>query len=169
MKLMYQLNFLAVEGMYKPHDNDGYLMEGFRGGAAWAGCKYRQQFPRYDKLFNYLLSVAMSGVIITCSRDMYMTAFNICCLYDYFQKPWDRHTSMEEIEKLPMWEVGGRSSLVKRWAAQFDGVGVRLATEAEQTFVSGKHMGLSNVEDWAGIKGIGRNTAVRIVKEIRGE
>lgn len=167
MRSLYQLSFLAIEGMFRPHDNEGYLMEGFRGGAAWGPCKYRQRAPLYSKLFNYLVSVAMSGVIITFSRDMYGTAYNVCMLYDYFQKPWDSHTSMSEVQLLPLAEVGGRPSLVLRWATQIDDIGVKLGKRAEELFPSAYDLGQSTAEDWVKIKGISARTAQRIEREIR--
>jgi ERCC4-type nuclease len=172
MKLLYGINFLAVEGLTKPHEPDGYLMEGFNGGASWGRCRYQHDLP-YSKLFNYLVSVALTGVIITLSRDMYHTAYNVCCLYEYFRGPWDAHTSMREIQKLPLYGIGGRPSLVKRMAAQIDGIGVKLAEAAEAHFgtsdLAVERMMTATPAEWAKIKGISLQTAERIVKEIRGQ
>jgi ERCC4-type nuclease len=166
MKIMYQISFLAIEGMFRPHDNEGYLMEGFRGGKDWAACKYRTQIPQYSKLFNYLTSIALSGVIITFGRDMYHTAYNVCMIYDYFRKKWDNHTSLQEIQMLPLWEIGGRPSLLRRMLAQVDGIGVKLAAAAEVHFMNPTRQ-ITQEKDWAAIKGISKQTAQRIATEIR--
>jgi ERCC4-type nuclease len=164
MSMLYQVSFLALEGMYKPHDSEGYLMEGFKGGASWGSCRYRQQVPPYSKLFNYLISIAISGVIITVGRDMYQTAYNICMLYDYFHKPWASHTSMSEVQTMSLWNVGGRPSLLKRILAQVDGIGVKLAEAAEAHF--SEHGRITDPEEWSRIKGISKTSAIRIAREI---
>jgi len=166
MRTLYQLSFLAIEGLYKPHDNEGTLMEGFKGGASWGVCRYRQRPPLYSKLFNYLVSVALSGVIITPSRDQYGTAYNVCMLYEYFRKAWDDHTSLLEIQLLPLAEIGGRPTLVRRCAAQIDGLGVKLSSRADDIFSSLHEMGNSDETDWVKIHGISPRTAKRIAREI---
>jgi len=161
---LFNLNFLIVEGQWKPHEPDGYLMEG-RGNTFWP-CRYRSQTSPYSKLFNYLISVSLSRVIVIQTRDMYQTAYNICCMYDYFQKPWGSHTSMFETQVLPLADIGGKPSLVRRWAAQIDGIGVKLSRDAEHIFKSARELANGDEMDWARIKGISVQTAQRIVKEI---
>lgn len=169
MRAFFGVRILIVEGLYKPHDNDGYLMEGFKGGAVYAACRYRSRVNPYSKLSNYLLSVSLSGIHVIRARDAYNTAYEICMAYRYFQKPWSAHTSMQEIQSLALAEVGGKPSLCRRWASQIDGIGVRLSSDIERYFMGKPRMlALASESDWANIKGLSQNTAKRIVREIWG-
>src|SRR5512140_926633 len=68
MARMYDVSILLIEGTWRPHEN-GLLMELFRG-TQWGECRYRSSRVMYSKLYRYLLSVALSGVIITYTRDI---------------------------------------------------------------------------------------------------
>ena len=167
MKQMYKISFLALEGNWRPHDPDGWLMEGFNGGQTWTHCKYRSQRTLYAKLFRYLLSIQISGVIITHSRDLFGTAYNVCEIYNYFQKRWEDHTSLLEIAKLKIPDMNHRPSLVRRWASDLDDIGVKMSHLAEQWFESGQELANSSAADWLRIPGVGLKTAQKIVKQIR--
>jgi ERCC4-type nuclease len=167
MKLLYRFSFLALEGLWKPHHPDGWLMEGW--GTSWGYCKYRSQTPLYTKLFNYLVSVALSGIPVVVSRDMEQTAANVCGLYDYFQKPWSNHTSLLETQVMPLAGITGRPSLVRRWASQLEGVGVKLSENAESVFHTGIELATADETEWVRIHGISPRMARRAVGEIRGQ
>lgn len=168
MRTMCQVRILIVEGHFKPHDNEGYLMEGFKGGSVYGPCRYRSRVNPYSKISNYLLSISLSGIHVIRVRDAYQTSTEICEIYRYFQKPWSTHTSMQEIQSLALAEVIGKPSLCRRWAAQIDGIGVRLSSDIDKHFHSGRMLALASENDWASIKGLSQNTAKRIVREIWG-
>ncbi len=168
MRSLFGLRILIVEGHFKPHDNDGYLMEGFKGGTVFGLCRYRSRVNPYSKLSNYLLSVSLSGIHVIRTRDMYQTAYEICMAYRYFQKPWSAHNSMQEIQSLALAEVAGKPSLCRRWASQIDGIGVKLSTDIERYFHTPRRLALADESDWASIKGLSLTTAKRIVKEVWG-
>lgn len=167
MLQMYEKSFLMLEGAWKPHDPDGTLMEGFNG-MSWGQCRYRSQRVMYSKLYRYLLSLSLSGVIVTYSRDLWHTAFNICEIYHYFQKPWDQHTSMLQTQQLAIPSLTGKPSVTRGWATWLTGVGVKLSIDAEKLFRKPRVLANANVEDWQKLHGIGRRTAEQIVKEIIG-
>lgn len=167
MLAMYQKSYLILEGYWKPHEN-GTLMEGFEGGTKWGACKYRSSHVLYSKLYRYLLSVSLSGVIVIYSRDIYHTAYNICECFHYFQKPWDKHTSLIEVQKLAIPDLRKKPSLVRRWASDLEGVGVIHSLAAERLFRTPLQLAQSDEMDWLRIPGIGVPTAQKIIKEIHG-
>lgn len=166
MSQLYGKSFLIVEGHWKPHDPNGSLMEGFQGGTSWGDCRYRSQRVMYSKLYRYLLSVSLSGVTVTYSRDMFHTAYNICEIYHYFQKPWHRHTSMLETQVLSLPSLYGPPSLCREWAARIDGVGVIKSIEAEKVFRTAANLANAEEREWLQVPGIGPGSAKKIVRQI---
>lgn len=168
MKQLYDLSILMVEGMFKPHDPDGFLMEGFNGGMSWGYCKYRSQRVMYAKLYRYLMSVQLSGVFVTYSRDIIQTAFNVCEWYHYFQKAWDQHISMREMHRIAMPSLIARPPLARRWAKELDGIGVKLAEQASRVFKTGLELAEADEREWLRVPGVGVKTAQQIYREVRG-
>lgn len=167
MAKLYDKSILIVEGAWKPNVDDGTLMEGFNG--KWTPCRYRSQRTLYSKLRRYLISISLSGVIITYSRNLEQTAYDICEHYHYFQKRWDQHTSLQEMQKLNIPCLNGKPSLVRKWAADIDSIGVKLSQEAEELFKTPIALAESLPSQWTSIKGIGQPTAEKIVQQIRGK
>lgn len=166
MRQDYDISILMVEGHWKPHDNQGFLMEGFSGGIAWGYCQYRSQRTMYSKLKRYLMSVALSGVVIDHSRDAYQTAYNICEWYHYFQKR--DHTSLLEIQKIAIPTMNYRPTLVRKWANDIEGIGTKLSLDAEKVFKKPITLANSDERDWLRIPGIGIKMAQQIIKDIWG-
>lgn len=168
MRSMYQKSVLIVEGDWRPHDPDGFLMERFNENSKYGYCKYRTRPILYSKLYRYLLSVALSGVIITLSHSIYQTAFNICEMYHYFDKAWDQHTSLLETQKLAIPDLRDHPSLVRLWASDIGGIGVKHGLDAERLFKTPYKLAMSQESDWMRLKGIGAPTAMSVVRQIHG-
>ncbi len=166
MARMYDKSILMIEGSWRPRE-DGILMELFRG-LKWGECRYRSQRVMYSKLYRYLLSMTMGGVIITYSRDMEHTAFNVCEIFHYFSKKWEDHTSLIELQTLNIPDMRGKPTLVRKWAAQITGVGVKLSQEAETYFKKPLVLANSSESDWIKLPQVGAKTAMQIIREIRG-
>lgn len=166
MAQMYDKQFLFIEGAWKPHE-DGLLMEGFSGNS-WGFCKFSSRKTMYYKLFRYLLSVSMSGVIVIQCRDMFHTAYNICEVYQYFQKRWEDHTSMLQTQTLNIPSLTGKPSLVRRWAAELTGIGTKHSMDADRIFKTPLALANSDESDWMRLPGVGAASAMRIVREIMG-
>lgn len=164
---LYDKSFLIIEGSWKPHEG-GFLMEGFNGGSTWGFCKYRSSRVMYSKLRRYLYSMALSGVVVIYTRDLYQTAYDLCEAFHYFQKPWNAHTSLLEIQRLAIPEMNGKPTLVRRWAAAITSIGVKHSRAAEMMFRTGFRLADSEEAEWLKIPGIGVKTAQNVVKEIRG-
>jgi ERCC4-type nuclease len=168
MRNMYDVRVLMIEGHWKPHDPMGILMEGFNGGSSWAFCRYRSQRSMYAKLYRYLISVNLSGTIVTYSRDPFHTAFNINEWFEYFQKPWTGHTSLQEMQKAAIPTLNAKPSLVRKWANDLDDIGMKLSADAERLFKTPIKLATADESDWLKIRGIGVQTAQRIVRAIWG-
>lgn len=167
MAQSYDKSFLVIEGIWgagTPPFMEGVLITS--KGGSWFPLKYRSQQVMYSKLYRYLISVALSGVIITFSRDIEHTAINICEMFHYFQKKWTNHTALNEIQKLAIPQLSGKPSLVRRWATQLDGIGVKHSMAAEKVFKRAPDLAMAGEEEWLRVPGIGVKTAQSIVREI---
>lgn len=167
MNHMYARSYLIIEGYWRS-DEHGFLMEGFNGGTSWARCRYRSSNVMFSKLYRYLISVSLTGVNITYSQNIRQTAIQIAEHYHYFQKPWHKHTSMLEIQKMSIPSLAGKPSLALRWANALDGLGSKLGDLAARHFKSGRRMANASEEEWMKIPGIGAKRAIDIVREIGG-
>lgn len=165
MLQMYSKTILMVEGVWKPDTTTGYLMECIRT-LTWQPLRYRMQMTRYSKLFRYLLSLQLAGETVIITRDLEHTAYNICECFSYFQKRWEDHTALMETQKLNMPSLTGKPSLVRRWAAELEGVGVKHSMEAERLFPTAWELARSNESEWISIPGVGAKLARSIVKQI---
>lgn len=168
MKTLYKVSFMAIEGLWMPNGQDGTLMEGYDRGRAWGRCKFSSRPTMYSKLYRYLMSVTLSGVIITPSVNMEHTAYNIVEMFHYFNKPWNKHTSLLQPQKMNIPQLTGPPSVTKLWAVALEGIGVKHGIEAERIFR--KPIVLANADEskWLQIPGVGAPTARKIVKEIHG-
>jgi ERCC4-type nuclease len=169
MKAMYDISVLMIEGHWKPHSENGMLMEGYTGGMNYGYCRPGGRRVMYNKLYRYLISVALSGVIVCYSRDLGHTAFNICEWWHYFQKPWEGHTSLLEMQKIAIPTLNYKPPLVRKWASDIEGVGVKLSEQAERIFRKPITLANADESEWLRIPGIGIKSAQAIVKEIWGE
>lgn len=168
MRQMYTLSTVMLEGHWRFHDPDGWLMEGFNGGTSWGYCRYGSQRNLYSKLYRYLISLQLGGFPVSYSRDITHTAYNVCEWYHYFQKKWDQHTSLLEIQKLNIPSLRFKPTLVRKWAADIEGVGVKLSELAERQFRTPFRLANADEEEWLKIPGIGVKSAQSIVREIWG-
>lgn len=170
MSRMYHKSFLILEGVWAPGtppNMDGLLIVE-RPNASWGPYNVGGRSVLYSKLYRYLLSVSMTGVIITFSRNVNHTAFNIVECYHYFQKKWADHTSMLQTQQLNVPALDIHPPLVRRWAAEVGGVGVKLSQDAERLFKKPITLATADEIDWMKIPGIGAERAKQVVREIQG-
>jgi ERCC4-type nuclease len=168
MKSMYNKSILIVEGVWKPDTVTGYLMECV-ATLTWRPYRQRSQMTRYSKLFRYMLSVQLAGVAVITSRDLEQTAYNVLEIYSYFQKKWDDHTSLLEMQKLNIPSLNGRPPLVQRWASELDGIGVKHSRDAMKLFKTPYDLARSDETEWITLPGIGAKLALSIVRQIHGK
>lgn len=171
MKQMYQVSILLIEGLWRPHDQTGVLMEGFvgpSGKVSWAECRYRTQRVMYAKLRRYLFSVSLSGVHVCYTRDIQQTAYDIHEWYHYFQKRWQDHTSLLEMQRLHIPTLNAKPSLTRLWATSLEDIGVVKSDLAERVFRTPIALATADERDWMRIPGVGVTIAQHIVADING-
>lgn len=168
MKQMYDVRVVMLEGHWRAHNPDGWLMEGFNGGTSWGHCKFTNRKTLYSKLYRYLISLSLSGVIVTQSRDLWHTCYHIAEWFHYFQKRWDGHTALLELQKVSIPTLNLKPSLVRKWAHDIDDIGAKISDRAEQHFKTPIRLANADETEWMKIPGIGVATAQRIVREIWG-
>lgn len=168
MGLMYKVSCLMVEGHWKPHDGNGMLMEGFSNGTAWGYNRHWGKQALYAKLYRYLISVALSGVVVTYSRDVWHTAYNIVEWYHYFQKPWRAHTALMQMQKVQIPTLNNKPTLTRKWAFAIDDIGEKLSEAAAKVFKTPHDLASADEEEWLRVPGVGVKTAQNIVREVRG-
>ena len=168
MKGLYTISILLVEGHWRPHAPEGWLMEGFHDGASFGYCKPGGSRLPYTKLSRFLITVQLSGVIVCCTRDPFHTAYTMADWFHYFQKSWDAHQSLLKIPKMNIPTLGQKVPLVRKWAADIEGVGIKLSADAQRLFKTPQALANSTASDWIQIPRIGPATALDIIKQIDG-
>ena len=169
MAQMYGASFLIIEGCWKPHDQSDLLMERPNGRTSWAYCRPSGRNVMYSKLRRYLLSVSLSGVHVLYTYDITHTAIDIIQAFHYFQKDRSAHTSLLEMQKFNIPTLDRKPSLVRRWAADLDGVGVKISADAERAFKKPILLATADEVDWVTrVPGIGVKTAQSIWRQIHG-
>jgi ERCC4-type nuclease len=162
----YGISVLIIEGHWKPHDPDGWLMEGYSGGISWGYCRPRGARTLYSMLYRALISISLSGVVVTYSRDPFHTAFNIHEWYQWGQKSWDGHTSLMELHRLALPQLAAKPSLTQAWASHLPNVGAKKSDLAARRFRSALELANADESEWLKIPGIGIKSAQEIVREI---
>lgn len=167
MGQMCAVSFVVLEGEWKPDDQgSGTLYEAKDGH--WFPARYRTSAVAYAKLRRYLYSLSLSKVIIIYTKNIYHTAYDICECYHWMQKKWADHTSLLEIQKLNLPSLREKPTLVRRWAADLDGIGVKLSQDAARLFKKPIELANSVESDWMKLPGVGAVTARSIYKQIQG-
>lgn len=168
MKSLYHIRILIVEGQWRPHEPTGVLMEGHRGGSIWGQFRGRHGKTMYAALQNYLLSVSLSGFIVIRTTSTWETASVVVATYHYFQKTWDKHTSLQELHQVAVPSLFGPPSLARVWAASLPGVGTKLSELVIRRFRTGLAIAEADEDEWLEVPGIGPTLAKKIFRAIRG-
>jgi ERCC4-type nuclease len=166
MKSLYDVSYLIVEGSWRPQES-GLLMELFRG-TTWGYCKQGPSRIMYHKLRRYLFSVSLAGVNVIYTSSPFHTAYDLCELFHYYQKPWDQHTAMIEMQSICIPTLNGKPSLVRRWAHELAGIGTKQSEEISRVFKLPGDMAIATEAEWKEIDGIGPKKAKSIWREIWG-
>lgn len=167
LKNAFNLRVIILEGHWKPHDQTGLLMEGFSGGTSWGYCKNPSKVI-YAKLYRYLISLQLSGAIVTQSRDWQHTAYNVVEWHHYFQKRWSEHTALKQMPGVAVPTLAARPSLVRKWAYAIDDIGDKKSELAANHFKTPLALATADEMEWLKLPGVGIPTAQKIVRQIRG-
>lgn len=167
MRGLYDLSILLVEGHWRPYDPDGFLMES-HNGVTWGYSRSAGQRTTYSKLFRYLLSVQMSGAYVCCPRTLFESAYQIHEWYHHLRKRWADHGALLEMHAITLPSLRERPSLVRRWAKELDGIGVKLSDAAARTFKTPRALADADESEWLKVPGVGVKTAQSIYREVLG-
>lgn len=186
MKQTCRFSFLILEGYWKPNPHTGMLLEGRYGKDGkffWSEDRPNGMRPvPYAKLRRYLISLGLGGVIVSYTRDVDHTAYDICEIYQWFQKSWRKHTALLAMHLGAPWEyaneesrslmslpvLAGKPPLVRRWAKELSGIGVKLSEDAARVFNTPLKLATGDESQWLKVPGVGIKTATDIVQEIMG-
>jgi ERCC4-type nuclease len=166
---------LIVEGVVRPSSEDGLLEipvwginpKTMRRCQMWGPVKPTTTYSRYDQYLTELDYLA--GVIVKRSRDVQETASIIKALWDNFQTPPDKHNSLRQVFSPPNTKVElVRPSLLRRVVKELDGLGWERSKAVAEHFRTIRAMANADVAEWVKVDGIGKKTAEKVVRAIRG-
>lgn len=127
-------------------------------------------YSRYQKHL-YTLERCMGVRVYECGGQV-LAAQKILLLADWWQTPLEKHSSwLVEYKPQTLIPFGNaRASLVRRLAAELNGVGVVRSANVEQKVrelgISARNMMGWSEEQWMEVEGIGKVTAKGIVEEL---
>lgn len=177
----YHYSVLLIEGTFRP-DKEGYIEE---LTPIWQHGKPSERFAQWKRLHQGRKAVLFStvsghlntlrlkagapnaGFLVMQTADKMSTTFEVAALYNWFQKPWDLHRSHVGYHD-PAAVLGIKSTLLRRIAMQLPSIGYERSATVESAFKSVQDMVNSNEESWSCLEGIGKPTATKIVKALRG-
>ena len=163
---------LALEGRYRPAPADGLLeIPGYnreQNRAGWKPVVPAIAFSRFDQYLTELEYLA--GVIVKHTETVWETASVVKALWVFHQKPPSGHQSLKAIYKPPLTTtLLIKPGVVRRIAAELPGVGWQRSKVVAEHFLTVKAMVDADVEEWMGLEGIGKKTAERVVRVLRGD
>jgi len=169
--------YLVLErGKYCGPDADGDYAERTRGGftkVAVPGTGHDGKPPRavsYRRCMNFLNSLdVLEGVRLRLTASEAETVALVVSLYHWWQKPLEAHTSTTA-DRLyaPVWlGPSAQVSLLREWAKDLDGIGVKRSKDVEGHFTSALEMAEADVAEWVRVPGIGKATAEKVWRQIR--
>jgi ERCC4-type nuclease len=178
MLALYDDCYLIVEG-YHRCSSDGYLEIlhtqadplGSGLGGKWFPLKLGQQLVRYTELDHFLCTQERcTKVKVRRTNTEYETAAQVISLYTHYQQEFDKHHSHQALHQPQHLATIGKAGLVRKWAADLDGVGWSKSGNVAVKFKTGLEMANASIEDWMTIKpGFGKVLAKRAYDQIRGD
>jgi ERCC4-type nuclease len=165
---LYQVNYLLIEGS---------MRAGLGGQLEVLGARAQQRYGwippiqgsrplTWNAVQSFLTTLEdEAGLRLRFPATRKETADTIAQLYFRWQKA--SHKSMHQIHQLPAVHAM-KAGIVQRVAAQFGGVGVERARAAVRVFKTVKDMVLAGEKQWQGVEGVGKETAGKVWREIRG-
>jgi len=163
---------LILEGRYRPAPADGLLeIPGYdreRDRAGWKPTAVAITFSRFDIYLTELEYLA--GIIVKHTENVRETAAVIKSLWTFYQKPPDDHQSLKAFYKSkPSGVLLSKPSFIRRVAAELPNVGWERSKVIAERFPTVKAMVDADVADWMELSGIGKKTAEKIVRALRGD
>jgi ERCC4-type nuclease len=158
-------SFLVVEGIYRPDPKTGVLQvwgwdyHGRRNG--WVDIGHGRTRHLYSTMMAFLTTIRLKGaIIVQPTSTIQETVQWLAMLYRWGQKRWSDHQSIYAVEEArPDSAILGAHTVVRRTAAQLDGVGWVHSRKAESYFPTVLAMAQGTARQWRECLGISRGTA----------
>lgn len=174
MQQTYDRCYLMVEGQWRPGVHGELEIFTRVGGGrfvrkeGWTASFKGPRGINYINLHNYLVSIAeFSKFRVITSYNLAMTAYQIACLYQFWNKRYEAHTSNSMVFHDPVMMIA-KPSFERMAASCMPGVGTKLSAEVVKRFRTVYNMVTADAATWASVPGIGAVKAGRIYKAIRG-
>lgn len=169
----YEQSYLVVEGITRPHPTEGILQigtENQQGGIRWVNCNVFTRYPMKWRAFDgFLTTLEHSKLKVRRTDNQMMTVNTIASLYHWYRdKKWSEHDSLRGLYSEPYkyFSLEDKSSIVRRVAKEFQGIGVDKSLSVHMKFPTVWDMITALREDWLSIPGIGDTIADSVQKEI---
>jgi ERCC4-type nuclease len=175
----YDIRWLVIEGSIRPR-RDGTLEElhSFRSRRGKEIGIWQRVYASitYRQAVKYVLTLAHKANFhvkwTSCRAES--LAF-IACEFSWWQTPWDKHHAHLA---LPAWEdnhprvdavLFRRPSVLRRVASCLPGIGWTRSSAVARRFKSMEAMVRATRKDWQSVEGLGKVTADKVWRAIRGE
>lgn len=159
--------YLIVEGLVREDPESGVLQRFHRG--QWQDVIVGRQRFLWSEMEAYLTTIdTIVGVHVRRTSTPRETVSCIRTLYQWWQKPWDRHSSHKVLyTPLPQNSLLVRPSVLRRVAAQLPMIGYDRSREVEKAFGTVFAMANADEKAWLAVPGIGKTIAAKVIRAIR--
>jgi len=163
----YHYIYLVIEGIFRANPQTGILEVYKRGGWEPHHAGKRTFMARDIWTFMNTLSVVCNVRCYHCPTDT-DTVHYIRALHHWWMKEYADHRGHLQPHTGTVVELS-KHTLVRRVAAQIDGVGWKKAKAIDQVFSSVVELASADEGELAQVEGVGKKLAVDIVGQLRGK
>jgi ERCC4-type nuclease len=164
MREDYDVQWLLVEGIWRPRADGVVEIYGFRG---WEPLRIGGRCYLQRDLDSYLLSLTQQGgTRIWKTSTPVESARWLHTLYRWWQRDWDEHASLQTFDLSG--PVAGLSEppFTRRVAKELPGIGWKKSLVVTDAFDSVAAMVAADERTWRRVPGIGKTLAPRIVRAL---
>lgn len=167
MSEQYFAIYLLVEGMLREEPETGVLQ--YYSGGRWQDLRVGQQRFMWSEMEAYMTSLdTLVGVHLRRTSTPRETVSCIRTLYQWWQKPWEHHSSHKVLyTPLPQKSLVIRPSVLRRVAAQLPGIGYEKSASVEREFKTVFSMANADALQWRRVEGIGKAISQKVIRAIR--
>ncbi len=162
----YEHCWLILEGVWRPNPQSGVLEEGVSGG--WREVMMGTRGFAYCQLDNFLTSLqSRVHLMVKYAGTVEETAHLVKGMWNWYRKPWDSHKSGLVIyTPPPPAAMFFKPNLVRRTAAQLEGIGWEKSAAVAAKFATVLDMVVATEREWQTIPGIGKGLAAKAVQQL---
>ena len=163
----YHYLYLVIEGMFRANPKNGVLEVWRKGGWQEYTAGKRRFMARDIWAFMNTIQVVCGIHCYHCSRETDTVQY-IMALHHWWTKEYAEHRGHLQPHTGTVVELS-KQSLVRRVAAQLDGIGWEKAKAMDQRFGSVAELVMASPEELLEIEGIGKVLTASIISQLRGK